>query len=913
MSELFLSVLNMSLTASYVILLVILVRLLLKKAPKVISYALWGVVAFRLIIPFSFESMFSLMPRNTNAVPIPHDIIYQQSPQINSGIEVVDSFVSQSLPAPTVGASVNPLQIYAEIGAYIWALGIIALLVYSLVSILVLKRQLKSAQLIEKNIFEAKNLKTPFVLGLIKPMIYLPVGLNDTERSYILLHEQAHIHRKDHIVKVIAFLILSIHWFNPLVWIAFMLMSTDMELSCDERVLKEMKENIKKPYANSLLSLATGRHILNGSPLAFGEGNVKGRIKNVLYYNKPVFWLTLTAVIITAIVAIGLLANPKGINFGAVEEDSDAPMKHIQIEITQPGSQVLTGRVVTDKDGYNAGDTVSVAISKTVTYDMNTLAAGDWIDVSYKTVREKNPQEFVAIKVNPTGDNYPTTFTLIENDKIIRSNTLRNSRIASEMPALILSGSPEASFEINGLPDTPQYLIIDIGSFGDKIYYTFEKDGRYYVGNDNMHEISGETFDELMQYVYKDEIKKDELISEQPAFEYTDIRQNKDVNYDNQITAFAWEFINVDIANYESNPEVKIIDSKITRLELIETFVKLSVAPIEIYALEYRLLPEDLSKVVLAGGMDVDEEGWLKETCSMGKPLLVVMRNRDTVELVGILWTGEVSGKSGLEPAIESLLKPIALVPSAPELSLEQIVGVDMVQLDYASNDIVIFHDYFGLFVYDLNSHQIVRSLDLKPLNCHQTQGDNYCDVSVSMDGNTVQLHPMSSENMFVYTISANTLKETTHMPMEKPFGSQFVSIEDVVNSTKLGNHSHHAVLFDTGEHGYLHTEDGTIGTLSYVRGDMVFKLFNIKASLFDRRPMIMVNDKIYLDTGKEVSIEISDSDIVGEVISSVDQHEKPIKNGQTNFGSIGSKYANYEGNIVVLINNKWVLFESEQ
>ncbi len=272
MSELFLTVLNMSLTASYVILFVILIRLPLKKAPKFISYALWGVVAFRLIIPFSFESIFSLIPRNTNSVPIPHDIIYQQRPKINSGIEAVDSFVSQTLPAPIVGASVNPLQIYVKIGAYLWVLGIIALLVYSLVSILILKRQLKSVQLIEKNIFEAKNLKTPFVLGLIRPKIYLPAGLNVDERSYILLHEQTHIHRKDHIIKIVAFLILCIYWFNPLVWIAFMLMSMDMELSCDERVLKEIDKDIKKPYANSLLSLATGRHILNGNPTCLWRG-----------------------------------------------------------------------------------------------------------------------------------------------------------------------------------------------------------------------------------------------------------------------------------------------------------------------------------------------------------------------------------------------------------------------------------------------------------------------------------------------------------------------------------------------------------------------------------------------------------------------------------------------------------------
>lgn len=311
MSELFLTVLNMSLMASYVILFVILVRLFLKKAPKFISYALWSVVAFRLIIPFSFESMFSLMPRNTNTVPIPHDIIYQQSPKINSGLDVVDSLVNESLPAPAIGASVNPLQIYIEIGAYFWILGIMILLIYSLVSGILLKRQLRSAELIEQNIFEAKNLKTPFVLGLLRPKIYLPVGFNDKERSYILLHEQTHINRKDHIIKVLAFLVLSVHWFNPFVWIAFMLMSMDMELSCDERVLKEMNEDIKKPYANSLLSLATGRHILNGSPLAFGEGNVKGRIKNVLNYRKPPFWIIVFALAIAAVVSIGLLTNPK--------------------------------------------------------------------------------------------------------------------------------------------------------------------------------------------------------------------------------------------------------------------------------------------------------------------------------------------------------------------------------------------------------------------------------------------------------------------------------------------------------------------------------------------------------------------------------------------------------------------------
>lgn len=321
MSELFLSILNMSLTASYVIIFIMLIRLPLKKAPKFISYALWGVAAFRLIIPFSFESMFSLMPRNTNGASIPRDIIYQQSPQINSGIEAVDSFVGHLLPAPAAGVSVNPLQIYAEIGAYIWVLGILALLVYSFVSIYILKKQLKGSKLIEGNIYEAKNLKTPFVLGVIKPNIYLPAVINDEERDYILLHEQTHVQRKDHVIKILAFFVLSIHWFNPFVWIAFILMSRDMELSCDERVLKEMNEDVKKPYANSLLSLATGRHVLSGSPLAFSEGNIKGRIKNVLNYKKPKFWVIVISIIIVTSVGIGLMANP--MNTAKLSDTSD--------------------------------------------------------------------------------------------------------------------------------------------------------------------------------------------------------------------------------------------------------------------------------------------------------------------------------------------------------------------------------------------------------------------------------------------------------------------------------------------------------------------------------------------------------------------------------------------------------------
>lgn len=309
MEALFLSVLNMSLTASYVIICVMLVRLPLKKAPKVISYCLWGVVAFRLLCPFSFESMFSLLPISN--VPIPYDIAYQQNPKVNSGIVAVDTYVNRSLPSPHVTASANPLQIYILIGSYIWIFGIAVMIVYSIISVLILKRSLEGAQHIEKNIYEADNLRTPFVLGIFSPRIYIPFGPTAEEKTYIIQHEKAHIHRFDHIVKPFAYIILSIHWFNPMVWIAFLLMSTDMELSCDEKAVKEMGSEIKKAYSASLLSLAMGKHMLNGSPLAFGEGNVKGRIKNVLDYRKPSLWIIISAVIVAVVIGIGFLANPK--------------------------------------------------------------------------------------------------------------------------------------------------------------------------------------------------------------------------------------------------------------------------------------------------------------------------------------------------------------------------------------------------------------------------------------------------------------------------------------------------------------------------------------------------------------------------------------------------------------------------
>ncbi|WP_313582114.1 M56 family metallopeptidase [Lacrimispora sp.] len=307
MERIFLTVLNMSLTASFVIAAIILARIPLKRAPKIISYALWAVAGFRLVFPFTLEGAFSLLP--FNSTPIPQDIAVQAVPRIDSGITVIDKAVSAALPAAAPVTSINPLQIWIFIGTCIWLFGIAFMLIYSFVSIVVLKRRLRSATLMEGNLYEAKNLKTPLVIGIFKPKIYIPAGLTDEEHCFIVLHERTHIRRHDHAVKMFAYLVLCLHWFNPLAWAAFVLMGADMEMSCDECVIRRLGGEIKSAYSLSLVRVASGRKILNGSPLAFGEGGMKERIKNVLNFKKPSGVIITLAIVLVTVMSAGFAVN----------------------------------------------------------------------------------------------------------------------------------------------------------------------------------------------------------------------------------------------------------------------------------------------------------------------------------------------------------------------------------------------------------------------------------------------------------------------------------------------------------------------------------------------------------------------------------------------------------------------------
>lgn len=314
-------ILNMSLTASVAIIFVLLLRLLLKKAPKVISYALWGVVLIRLLCPVSIKSGLSLyglldtptvdMTAHSNTVEyIPSNIVHAEYPEVVLPVPGVGEAITETLPQGEEQLRADPLEAPMSIATYVWMCGILAMAIYGIATYLWLRRRLITASPLRDNIYLADEIQSPFVMGLIRPKIYLPSEMEEREHSYIILHEQYHIRRLDHIMKALAFVALCIHWFNPLVWVAFILSGKDMEMSCDEAVVRKLGTQIRADYTASLLSLATGKRIIAGMPLAFGEGNTKGRIKNLVNWKKPTFWVVLVAVVACGVLAICLLTNP---------------------------------------------------------------------------------------------------------------------------------------------------------------------------------------------------------------------------------------------------------------------------------------------------------------------------------------------------------------------------------------------------------------------------------------------------------------------------------------------------------------------------------------------------------------------------------------------------------------------------
>ena len=334
MESLFIKLLNNSISAGWLVLAVLLTRLLLKKAPKKFRCALWGLVGLRLVLPVRLQSVFSLVP---SAVTVSENIMLSPSPAVNSGISALDKAVNPVMAAsftPEPWASANPLQILVFAASVLWLAGLAALFLYSALSWLLLRRRVAESVPLRDNIRLCHQVDSPFVLGMIRPRIYLPFGMDEGSMELVIAHEQAHIRRRDNLTKPLAFLLLAVYWFNPLLWIAYILLCRDMELACDEQVLRE-RSGIRKAYASALLQCSVPRHTAAVCPVAFGEVGVKQRIKSILNDKKPALWLTAAAVVLIVVLALCFLTDPAGLRFDT-KENPVVSAESVDLRLSEP-------------------------------------------------------------------------------------------------------------------------------------------------------------------------------------------------------------------------------------------------------------------------------------------------------------------------------------------------------------------------------------------------------------------------------------------------------------------------------------------------------------------------------------------------------------------------------------------------
>ena len=321
METIFLEVLNRSISVGWLILFVVVLRSVLKDASKNWRSFWWGLVAVRLVMPVSVESIFSLIPSKETVSP---EILYANTPTINTGVnavnEVVNPVITQTF-APAVGASVNPLQVVTYVATRVWILGMIALFLYMIISYLRLKKVVAEAVELQDSIWICDHISEPFILGVRKPGIYLPSTLEVTQMQYVIAHEKAHLKRHDNLWKPMGFCLAGIYWFNPLIWLAYYLFCKDMELACDEKAIEGKDVRDRKNYSETLLAFSCDRKFKGTCPIAFGETGVKGRIRYILKYKKPTLLMKAAMAVSIVVVAVCFLTDPKVESLSAATEE----------------------------------------------------------------------------------------------------------------------------------------------------------------------------------------------------------------------------------------------------------------------------------------------------------------------------------------------------------------------------------------------------------------------------------------------------------------------------------------------------------------------------------------------------------------------------------------------------------------
>ena len=466
MSELFLKIVNMSISASWVVVAVLALRFCLKKAPKWVNVLLWGIVAARMVFPFSIESVLSLIP---SAETISPTIMMEQTPSVQTGVpalnHVINPVISGSF-TPARGASANPLQIWIPILTGIWLFGVAALFLYSAASYWRLRREVCEAVILRGNIYQSENICSPFVLGIIKPKIYLPYHMDSREMDHVIAHEQTHIRRKDHWWKPLGFLLLTIHWFNPLMWLSYVLLCRDIELACDEKVIGKMGNAQRADYTQALVACSVDRRLIAACPLAFGEIGVKERVKSVMNYKKPAFWIVLASVIVCAVIAVCFLTNPIGFQFD-VSANTIVSANHF--------------------DMRNADDPVSIEMTPAQISELNSRLAGvknckrsdkyAGLTPGYQISAQMQDGSYIRISGYSLSDN-----TMVDIEQNGKRYAVSDREFQEYLSRICAGGDVSAAFDLQPLrAQYPEYFDLD-ASAGLDVYVWQMAPDSYYFG-----------------------------------------------------------------------------------------------------------------------------------------------------------------------------------------------------------------------------------------------------------------------------------------------------------------------------------------------------------------------------------------------------------------------------------------------
>ena len=466
MSELFLKIVNMSISASWVVIAVLTLRFCLKKAPKWVNVLLWGIVAVRMVFPFSIESVLSLIP---SAETISPTIMMEQTPSVQTGVpalnHVINPVISGSF-TPVPGASANPLQIWIPVLTGIWLFGIAALFLYSAVSYWRLRRKVCEAVILRGNLYQSEKVCSPFVLGIIKPKIYLPYHMDSRKMDHVIAHEQTHIRRKDHWWKPLGFLLLTIHWFNPLMWLSYVLLCRDIELACDEKVIREMGNEQRADYTQALVACSVNRRLIVACPLAFGEVGVKERVKSVMNYKKPAFRIVLASVIVCAAAAVCFLTNPIGFQFD-VSANTIVSANHF--------------------DMRNADDPVAIEMNPAQISELNSRLAGvknckrsdkyAGLTPGYQISAQMQDGSYIRISGYSLSDN-----TMVDIEQNGKRYAVSDREFQEYLSRICAGGDVSAAFDLQPLrAQYPEYFDLD-ASTGLDVYVWQMSPDSYYFG-----------------------------------------------------------------------------------------------------------------------------------------------------------------------------------------------------------------------------------------------------------------------------------------------------------------------------------------------------------------------------------------------------------------------------------------------